>query len=195
MDAVRTKVAELNGRVEIQSERNKGSAFVISVPLTLAILPTLMVKVSEQRFALPLTSVKEVCELELSAIHTVNGQRVMIIREQPMPLHRANEYLRLPLTERDEEAPPEVVVVLELEARRVGFVVDEILGQEEAVLKPLGAYVRDLPGLGGGTVTGDGGIALILDVGDLLRKATPLRSPATLSAPASAPHPEAVCEA
>lgn len=174
MDAVKTKVADLNGRVDIDSAKGVGSSFTISVPLTLAILPTLMVTVSGQRFALPLSVVSEVCELDTRGIHYINEQPVLVIREQPLSIFRASEYLGLPGTTTNG-SHPEVVVVIELENRRVGLIVDEILGQEEAVMKPLGVFVRRLPGMAGGTVTGDGRIALILDVADLLQRAQPLR--------------------
>ena len=174
MDAVKTKVNDLNGRVDINSTPGAGSSFTISVPLTLAILPTLMVTVSGQRFALPLSTVSEVCELDTRGIHYINEQPVLIIREHPLSVFRASEYLGLPTTPATG-AHPGVVVVIELENRRVGLIVDEILGQEEAVMKPLGVFVRKLPGMAGGTVTGDGRIALILDVLDLLQRARPVR--------------------
>jgi len=168
MDVVKTKIAQLNGRVEIDSELGRGSTLRITVPLTLAILPTLMVVLGDHRFALPLANVSEIFDLDLSQSHVVDDQEVIMVRNHALPLY----YLRAWLGQgaaAPEPGETQHVVVVFAGNRRVGFVVDRLIGQEEVVIKPLGSYLRGLPGFAGATITGDGGIALILDVSSLLR--------------------------
>lgn len=168
MDVVKTRIAQLNGTIEIDSKKGKGSTLRIKVPLTLAILPTLMVVLGNQRFALPLANVSEIFDLDLSRTNHVDDQEVIMVRNQALPLY----YLRRWLVRNDApQANRETqhVVVVFVGNRRVGFVVDSLIGQEEVVIKPLGASLHGLPGFAGATITGDGGIALILDVPSLLK--------------------------
>ncbi|MFO8004787.1 chemotaxis protein CheA [Thioalkalivibrio sp.] len=168
MDVVKTKISQLNGTVDIDSVQGQGSTLRIKVPLTLAIMPTLMVVLGDQRFALPLANVSEIFDLDLSETHHVDEQEVVMVRNQTLPLHYLSKWLMGSETKTAERGPQHVVVVL-MGGRRVGFVVDRLIGQEEVVIKPLGAYLHGLPGFAGATITGDGGIALILDVPSLLR--------------------------
>ncbi len=166
MDVVKTRISQLNGSIEIDSELGVGTTIRIKVPLTLAILPTLMVVVGDQRFALPLNSVSEAFNLERQRVRVVDGQEVVLVRNKAMPIFHLHRWLV-----RGGAAPaaePQVVVV-HLGSQRVGFVVDGLLGQEEVVIKPLGAMLHGVPGLAGATITGDGRIALILDVPGLVQ--------------------------
>lgn len=167
MDVVKTSIAKLNGVVDITSETGKGTSIVIKVPLTLAIMPTLMVKLAGQVFALPLACVAEILHLELDNYTVIDDQRVVLVREQALPVY----YLRHWLI-RDQRAHPwpdlAHVVVVNLGTQRIGFVVDELIGQEEVVIKPLGALLQGTRGLAGATITGDGRMALILDVPSLM---------------------------
>jgi len=168
MDVVRTKISSLNGSVEIDSELGKGSRILIRVPLTLAIMPALMVIVDGQIFALPLASVAEILDMDLSATNVVDGQLVVLVRDKAMPLF----YLQHWLTRGQSLRPiPQNghVVVAQIGSQRVGLVVDQLIGQEEAVIKPLGSRLHGTPGLAGATITGDGRIALILDLPTLIR--------------------------
>ena len=168
MDVVKTRIGQLNGSVEIDSECGKGSRLMIRVPLTLAIMPTLMVNIGDQPFALPLGSVSEIFDLEESRTNVVDGQLVVMVRERALPLF----YLREWLVDKSSQADVDVVhhvVVVHVGSRKVGFVVEQLVGQEEVVIKPLGAFLQGLAGFAGATITGDGRIALILDVPSLMK--------------------------
>jgi two-component system, chemotaxis family, sensor kinase CheA len=169
MDVVKTKINQLNGSVEIQSTLGKGTRFIIKVPLTLAIMPTLMIMIGKQTFALPLVSVNEIFHMDLSKSHVVDGQDCIAIRDQAIPLF----YLKNWLIKNSYDGEPQQfahVVIVTVGTRRVGFVVDQLIGQEEVVIKPLGKMLQGTPGMAGATITGDGTIALILDIPSLLRR-------------------------
>lgn len=169
MDVVKTKINQLNGSVEIKSELGKGTRFIIKVPLTLAIMPTLMIMVGQQTFALPLVSVNEIFHMDLSKSHVVDGQDCIAIRDQAIPLFYMKDWLVKDFVEHSREGFAHVVIVT-VGSRRVGFVVDQLIGQEEVVIKPLGKMLQGTPGMAGATITGDGTIALILDIPSLLRR-------------------------
>ncbi|WP_031433530.1 chemotaxis protein CheA [Methylomarinum vadi] len=170
MDVVKTRITQMNGVVEIDSEEGAGSTIIIKVPLTLAIMPTLMVKLGGQAFALPLASVVEILDLDLRKTNVVDGQLVVVVRQKALPLFYLGEWLvQDPHYVIDKHAMAHVVVV-NAGGRQVGFVVDQLIGQEEVVIKPLGAKLQGLEGLAGGTITGDGKIALILDVPGLMKR-------------------------
>ncbi len=168
MDVVKTKISSLNGTIVIDSQKGVGTNLMIKVPLTLAIMPTLMVMLGGQAFAFPLASVSEIFNLDLSQTNVVDGQMVVTVRNKPLPLFYLNEWLK------PNEAPLSNthnahVVVVNLANQKVGFVVNKLLGQEEVVIKPLGAFLHGTPGMAGATITGDGRIALILDVPSLVQ--------------------------
>jgi two-component system chemotaxis sensor kinase CheA len=158
----------MNGTVEVDSIKGKGTKITIKVPLTLAIMPTLMIKLENQTFALPLSSVVEILDLDLSRTNVVDGQQVVLVRNRALPLFYLKDWL-IRGGRRETERGGHVVVV-NVGGRYVGFVVDHLVGQEEVVIKALGAKLNGLDGLAGATVTGDGKIALILDVPSLMKK-------------------------
>ncbi len=169
MDVVKTRIAQLNGSVEIESTVGKGTRLSVKLPLTLAIMPTLMVQLGKQLFALPLVNVNEIFNLDLTKTNTVDGQLVVVVRGKTLPIY----YLRRWLVKGNTTAglPEEGhVVVIQSGTQKVGFLVDELIGQEEVVIKPLGALLHGTVGLSGATITGDGGIAIILDVPGLMRR-------------------------
>ena len=168
MDVVKTKITQLNGTVEIKSELGKGTRFIIKVPLTLAIMPTLMFMLGQQTFAFPLVSVNEIFHMDLTKSHIVDGQDCVAIRDQAIPLFYMKDWL-VKNTYGDRPNNAHVVIVT-VGTRRVGFVVDQLIGQEEVVIKPLGKMLQGTPGMAGATITGDGTIALILDIPSLLRR-------------------------
>lgn len=171
MDVVKTRIAQMNGVVEIDSVEGKGSRIIIKVPLTLAIMPTLMVKLSGQAFALPLASVLEILDLDLSKTNKVDNQLVVMVRNKALPLFYLSEWLvNDPYYTINKQATSSHVVVVNAGGRQVGFVVDQLIGQEEVVIKALGAKLQGLEGLAGATITGDGKIALILDVPGLMKR-------------------------
>ena len=167
MDVVKTRIAELNGAIDVDSEEGKGTRIAIKVPLTLAIMPTLMVKLKDQAFALPLVSVSEIFHLDLTKTNKVDGQSVIMIRDRPLPLFYLTRWL-IKGCEHEKLPDEGHVVVVHVGTKKVGFVVNHLIGQEEVVIKPLGSLLQGTAGLSGATITGDGKIALILDVPTLM---------------------------
>lgn len=168
MDVVKTKISQLNGSIAIHSRPGQGSRIEIKVPLTLAIMPTLMVMVGQQAFALPLVSVNEIFHLDLKRTNVVDGQQVVTVREKALPLFHLKRWL----IRGECSAPVQTsahVVIVSVGTQRIGFVVDDLVGQEEVVIKPLGRMLHGTPGMAGATITGDGRIAIILDVPGLLK--------------------------
>ena len=170
MDVVKTAINTLNGSIDIDSEMGKGTKITIKVPLTLAILPTLMVGVAGHPFALPLASVNEIFHLDLSRTNVVDGQLTIIVREKSIPLFYLQNWLAPKAGIVELRKGHGHVVIVQLGSQRVGFVVDTLIGQEEVVIKPLDNLLQGTPGMAGATITSDGHIALILDVPDLLKQ-------------------------
>lgn len=168
MDVVKTKISQLNGSINIYSTKGQGSKIVIKVPLTLAIMPTLMVMLGNQAFAFPLVNVNEIFHLDLSRTNVVDGQEVVIVRDKALPLFYLKRWLVNSAAH--EEQREGHVVILSVGTQRIGFVVDQLVGQEEVVIKPLGKMLQGTPGMSGATITGDGRIALILDVPSMLKR-------------------------
>ncbi len=168
MDVVKTKISQLNGTVNVFSVKGQGSKIIIKVPLTLAIMPTLMVMLGNQAFAFPLVNVNEIFHLDLSRTNVVDGQEVVIVRDKALPLFYLKRWLVRGAAH--EEQREGHVVILTVGSQRIGFVVDQLVGQEEVVIKPLGKMLQGTPGMSGATITGDGRIALILDVPSMLKR-------------------------
>jgi two-component system chemotaxis sensor kinase CheA len=177
MDVVKTKISQLNGTLHIESTLGKGTKLQIKVPLTLAIMPTLMIIVANRPFALPLSGISEIFNLDLSQINVVNSQMTVIVRQKAIPIFYLDEWLVTDLEmaraifkfRRIERKKKGHVVVVQMGTKSVGLVVDSLIGQQEVVIKPLGALLSHVPGMSGATITSDGGIALILDVPILLK--------------------------
>src|SRR5699024_6829746 len=136
-------------------------------PITLAIMPTLMVMQGKQAFAFPLVSVNEIVNLDLSRTNIVNDQEVVIVRDKTNPLIYLKDLLSSSFYRSDQTEGH--VVILTVGNQRIGCVVDQLIGQEEVVIKPLGKMLQGTPGMSGATITGDGRIALILAVPGLLK--------------------------
>ncbi|MCG3730432.1 chemotaxis protein CheA [Vibrio cincinnatiensis] len=169
MDVVKTAINTLNGSIDIDSELGKGTKITIKVPLTLAILPTLMVGVAGHPFALPLASVNEIFHLDLSRTNVVDGQLTIIVRDKSIPLFYLQNWLAPQAGMVEARKGHGHVVIVQIGNQRVGFVVDTLIGQEEVVIKPLDKLLQGTPGMAGATITSDGHIALILDISDLLK--------------------------
>jgi len=170
MDVVKTRIAQMNGSVEIFSELGKGSEIRIKLPLTLAILPTLMVILDKQPFALPLANVVEIFNLDLKRTNVVDNQLTIMVRERAIPLFYLRKWLVPEKSMSEKDKCDSHVVIVNVGNIQVGLVVDDLIGQEEVVIKPLGAMLQGLQGMAGATITGDGKIALIIDVPGLMRK-------------------------
>lgn len=168
MDVVKTKLSQLNGQISIESELGKGSKILIKVPLTLAIMPTLMIGLGDQSFALPLVNVVEIFNLDLTQSKTVDGQECIVIRDKVFPVFHIKKWL---VDDPDKDTDPSEahVVIVGVGTKQIGFVVDSLIGQEEVVIKPLGKTLQGTPGMAGATITGDGRIALIIDIPSLLQ--------------------------
>jgi len=165
MDVVKTRISQLNGSVDIDSRPGEGTRLSIKVPLTLAIMPTLMVMLGQQTFALPLVNVDEIFHMDLGRTHRVDGREVITVRNRPIPLFHLPRWLVARPTPATDWAH---VVIVSVGTQRIGLVVDQLIGQEEVVIKPLGHLLQGTPGMAGATITGDGRIALILDVAGML---------------------------
>jgi two-component system chemotaxis sensor kinase CheA len=166
---VKTKITQLNGIISIDSKPGAGTTIRIKVPLTLAIMPTLMVMLKNQAFAFPLVSVNEIFHLDLTQTNIVDGQEVVVVRNRPIPLFHLKRWLIRGEASSGADASGHVVVV-SVGTKSVGFVVDQLIGQEEVVIKPLGKMLQGTAGMAGATITGDGRIALILDIPSMLNR-------------------------
>lgn len=171
MDVVKTAITGLNGTLSIDSELGRGTIISIKVPLTLAILPTLMVGIGNNPYAFPLSNVNEIISLDLSRTNMVDTQLTLIVRDKAIPLFYLQDWLcrgRGRILKFDRAVGH--VVIVQLGHQPVAFVVDSLIGQEEVVIKPLDDMLQGTPGMAGATITSDGHIALILDVPNLLKR-------------------------
>lgn len=165
MDVVWQNVHSLGGKIEIESMRGEGTAMTIRLPLTLAILDGMSIRVADETYILPLANIAQSLQPGMSDIKTVNGSRLVQVREEYLPITSLAEHFNLP-----ESADPEqeILVVLDVDDRRAALRVDELLGQHQVVLKSLEANFRKINGVSGATILGDGRVALILDAAYLV---------------------------
>lgn len=173
MDVVKMEISKLKGIIDIQSTLDVGTKFIIKLPLTLAIIQVLLIKTSNHTYAIPLSSVTESFELDPQKIEIVDGQEVTQLRNAVLPLLRLKNAFHIPSngngTHPDAgERHRKFVVVIALAEKKIGLVVDELLGQQEIVIKPLGRYLLHTPGFAGATTLGNGRVVLILDVVSLI---------------------------
>ncbi len=168
MDVVKTTITQLNGSIEIDSVIGEGTLLQIRVPLTLAILPTLMVQLGSRKYALPLSSVSEIFELSSKQINIVDGHEVVINRGKAPQIFYLRKWLLNGSADTEPGSDESQVIMVQAGSHGVGLVVDRVIGQEEVVIKPLDKLLQGLPGMAGSTITGDGNIAIILDVQGLL---------------------------
>jgi len=174
MDVVKTNIQQLNGLVEIETEEGAGARVEIRIPLTLAIIQALLVKNGMEVYAVPLVSVLETVRITAKDIQTVDKFPVLRLRDQVVPLIRIDELFGTPKGV-VKEVDRDYVVVLGLAEKRVGLVVDGLVGEEEVVIKSLGGYLSDTPGIAGATIRGDGRVTLIVDVNQILAIVTKMR--------------------
>jgi two-component system chemotaxis sensor kinase CheA len=170
MDVVKRNIEKLRGKIEICSEVHKGSTFKIKLPLTMAIIDGLVVRVGEDRFILPSTSVQMALRPARDAISTVHGRgEILDLRGRLIPIHRLHR--RFNIAHEAKQPWEGIVVILETSGRTSALLVDEMVSKQEVVIKNLGAFMQNLPGVAGGAILGDGNIALILDPASLLNAA------------------------
>ncbi|MGN0857606.1 MAG: chemotaxis protein CheA [Stenotrophomonas sp.] len=163
MDVVQSRIRELSGQIQIQSELGRGSRFLIRVPLTLAILPTLLIAAGQDVYALPLARVMEVLHAPAKALRWFDGRLILDRKHTTLPLVDLRHWLGVDA----DDGALLTVVLLQAGESRFGLVVDQVIGREEVVIKPLPKVLRGLPGYAGATLIGDGRMALILDVDGL----------------------------
>ncbi len=169
MDVVRKQIQKLRGRIEIQSEMGQGTTFVLKLPLTLAIIDGLVVRVGSERYIVPLFSVREMFRPSPEAVSTVQGRAEMVlVREHLLPLVRLHR--RFGVRPRSEDPTAGVLILTENEGRSYCLLVDEFLGKQEVVIKSLGASLKKVPGIAGGAILGDGRVGLVLDMDGLFEQ-------------------------
>ena len=168
MDAVKTKIESLGGMVDVETKINEGSKFKIRLPLTLAIIQALLVKVCEEIYAIPLGSIDSTINIKYEDIKTIQSQEVILLRGQIIPIVRLSNVLNVP--EASDQAQDDLfVVIVHMGDQRAGIIVDTLIGQQEIVIKSLGKLLAGIKVIAGATILGNGQVALILDVGSLMQ--------------------------
>ncbi len=166
LDVVKTKIEALGGEIEAKTKLGEGSNFIIRLPLTLAIIQSLMVIIGEEKYALPLGSIQTVEDIPVAEIKTVQGKEVINLRGNVVPIIRLGHLLNC---KKQETEPEELLVVIVKKGERLaGMVVDELIGQQEIVIKSIGKYIKSHKIISGATILGNGEVALILDVNSLV---------------------------
>jgi two-component system chemotaxis sensor kinase CheA len=174
MDVVKKNIEQLHGTVEIKSEKGAGSVFRMSLPLTLAIIDGMVIRVGRETYVIPTVSIIRSVKPALSDIATVFQQGEMLrLQGQLIPLYRMSRIYGI--EDAQDDLQKAIVVVVEDEDRRAGLVIDELVSRQQVVIKSLGEALKNIPGISGGAIMPDGRVGLILDVGGLLRFATPDR--------------------
>jgi two-component system chemotaxis sensor kinase CheA len=168
MDVVKKNILRLKGVFDVDSVQGEGTRFTMKLPLTLAIIQALLVRVAEELYSIPLDSVIESQRIEASEVRTVHGGEVITLRGQVVPLIRVGEFFRL-----DAPRDPDkvMIVIVGLQGRQVGLVVDSFQGEQEIVIKPLSDVIGRIAGISGATILGNGSISLIVDVHSLVASA------------------------
>ena len=162
MDAVKTKVEQLGGQFDLVSKKNEGTHVYIRLPLTLAIVLSLLIKVGKETYAISLENVEETIMVRRDDIKTVHGEPTTLLRGEVLSLNVLGDILGSEGVEHDRNEYP--VVVVKIGKNKIGFIVSELIGQQEIVIKSLGRFLSKIDGITGGTILGDGNVALILDV-------------------------------
>lgn len=165
LDVVKTKIEALGGDIEVKTTLGKGSKFIICLPLTLAIIQALMVKVGEEKYAIPLNTIQNIEDVKVSDIQYVQKQEVIVLRNQVIPIVRLDKVLDV---QQSNQTDVITVVIVKKGEKQAGFVVDGLIGQQEIVIKSLGKYLSGIRMIAGATILGDGEVALILDINTLV---------------------------
>lgn len=166
MDVVKTNIGRINGIIDISSEVGKGTKIILKIPLTLAIIQVLMVKINGEIFALPLSSILETVRVSRDCIRSVDGQEILMVRDRLIPLVKLSDVLDVRAEDTNQKLV--YVVLMAIAEKRVGIIVDELCHQEEVVIKSVGTYFSTIKEISGATITGDGRVGLILDPGSLI---------------------------
>ena len=167
LDVVKTHIEKLNGTVTVVSERNRGTRFTIKLPLTLAIIQGLLIRVGEEVYSIPITSVIESHRVRSEEINRIDSYEVFNVRNEVISLLRLNRLFGVPSAEKGDDGHHYIVIVGTAE-KKVGLMVDSLIGEEDVVIKPLKDQFTNSPGIAGASILGDGSVSLIIDVGQLL---------------------------
>ena len=165
MDVVKKNILRLKGVFDVDSVQGEGTTFTMKMPLTLAIIQALMVRVADELYAIPLDAVVESQRIDAGELRTVHGSEVITLRGQVVPLIRVGEFFRL---EAPRDPDKVMIVIVGLQGRQIGLVVDSFQGEQEIVIKPLSDVIGRIPGISGATILGNGSISLIIDVHSLV---------------------------
>jgi two-component system chemotaxis sensor kinase CheA len=177
MDVVKTNIARLSGIIDIWSEAGQGTKISITLPITLAIIPALVIRAAGRTYAIPLNSVLESVLIDPRELKTIERREVYTLRGQTLPLLRLEDVFRLKPMGAARAAPPgtpagrQYIVVVGLAQHRLGLVADELTGQQDIVIKSLGRVLADVPGIAGATELGGQQTVLVLDVAALVEEA------------------------
>ncbi len=173
MDVVKTNIEKLNGVIEIDSELGKGSTFKLKIPLTLAIIQSLLVGTQEEFYAIPLASVLETVRVPIDNIYTIEGKNVLRLREEVLSLVRLSDVFGVKQVL--ESGDQTYVVIIGVAESKLGIIVDTLVGQEEIVIKSMGDYLQNIQGIAGAAIRGDGRVTLIIDVGAMMDMAKEIK--------------------
>ena len=165
LDVVKTKIESLSGTVEVNTEKDKGSSFIIRLPLTLAIIQALLVMVGEEKYAIPLNSIKEITNIDTNDIRNIENKEIILYRDNPLELKRMSEVLDCEDKQRKEGIV--TVVIVRKGEKDLGLIIDSLIGQQEIVIKSLGPYLHFVKLIAGATILGNGGVALIIDTNEI----------------------------
>ena len=165
LDVVKSKIEAINGSIEIVSEVNVGTNFIIRIPLTLAIIQALLINLGDEIYAVPLSSITEITSIEYENIRNVQGQEIVLYRGKTIPIVRLNNLMGI---ETEENTNEQVMIVVRKGEKQAGLLVDNLIGQQEIVIKPLGRFLSNVKYLSGATILGNGSISLILDVNSII---------------------------
>ncbi|MBF7048925.1 response regulator [Campylobacter volucris] len=166
MDVVKTNIEKLNGVIEIDSELGKGTVMKLKIPLTLAIIQSLLVGTQEEFYAIPLASVLETVRVPIDDIYTIEGKNVLRLRDEVLSLVRLSDVFGVKQVLENTEQT--YVVVIGVAESKLGIIVDTLVGQEEIVIKSMGEYLQNIQGIAGATIRGDGRVTLIIDVAAMM---------------------------
>ncbi|ETI68114.1 chemotaxis protein CheA [Neobacillus vireti] len=169
LDVVKTKIESLGGVITIDSTPGQGSIFHIQLPLTLSIINSMLVRVEDETYAIPFSSIVEITMVSQDIVSTLHGQRVIQFRGQVVPLVYLNEVFHVPSSETEFNEQQHYVIIVRKGTKTVGLVVDSVLGQQEVVLKSLGGFLDNLYAISGATILGNGEVALIIDSNQFIK--------------------------
>ena len=182
MDVVKRNIEKINGALIVDTRQDVGTRIRIKIPLTLAIIPALMIQCGGSHITVPLSAVQETFRLDRGEIFTVDGSEMMHLHEEPLSLVRLTDLLNMPVQPQARSDGRFFVVVVKAANGRTGFIVDKLLGRQEVVIKPLEDYLQENSGFSGATILGDGSISLILNVDELVVMAKERESERRLAA-------------